>query len=143
MNIHHLRKGIPALAAAGLAVGLLAAPAGAATSSHAVKTAPVAAARSASSGNCVRHYFGYGSSGNCVADIQSILDLTGRWDAGYQGRWLSVDGGFGPLTYGQVRYFQWFMGLESDGVVGPATWRWLCVSANESNDISAYYNAGC
>ena len=142
MHIRYLRKGIPvALGAAALAGGLLAAaPAGAATT---VKTAPVASARSASSGNCVRYYFGYGSGGNCVADIQAMLNDQVRRAPWYGGSYLSVDGDFGGRTYGQVLYFQRVYHLGADGWVGPVTWGALCMAARASNDSTSYYNAGC
>jgi zinc D-Ala-D-Ala carboxypeptidase len=141
MNIR-LRKGIPAvLGAAGMALGVLAgAPAGAAT---AVKTAPVASVKSASSGNCSRYYFGYGSGGNCVADIQAMLNDQVRRAPWYGGSYLSVDGAFGSRTYGQVLYFQRVYHLGADGVVGPVTFGALCMSARASNDLASFYNADC
>jgi lysozyme len=144
MNIRYLRKGIPAaLGAAALAGGLLAAaPAGAATT---VKTAPVASARNSAGGDCSRYYFGYGSGGGCVADIQAMLnDQTRRAGyAGYRGSYLSIDGDFGARTYGQVVYFQRVYHLGADGWVGPVTWGALCMAARASNDIRSFYDAGC
>jgi peptidoglycan hydrolase-like protein with peptidoglycan-binding domain len=147
MNIRYLRKGIPAaVGAAALAGGLLAAaPAGAATASHAVKAAPVASARNSAGSDCSRYYFGYGSGGNCVADIQAMLnDQTRRAGyAGYRGSYLSIDGNFGSRTYGQVLYFQRVYHLGADGWVGPVTWGALCMAARGSNDIRSFYDAGC
>ena|ERR1017187_1626119 len=141
MNIRHLRRGIPAaIAAVTLAGGVLAAaPAGAATTT---KAAPVASARSASSGYCTRYDFWYGDSGHCVTDIQQMLNDQIRL-GGYRGSYLSTDGDFGGRTYGQVRNFQARYRLGVDGVVGPVTWRSLCMAAWGSNDITSYYNAGC
>jgi peptidoglycan hydrolase-like protein with peptidoglycan-binding domain len=141
MNIRHPHKVIPAtLAVTALAVGLLAAaPAGAATT---VKAAPVASARSASSGYCARYDFWYGDSSHCVTDIQQMLNDQIRL-GGYRGSYLSTDGDFGGRTYGQVRNFQARYRLGVDGVVGPVTWRSLCMAAWGLNDSTSYYNAGC
>jgi peptidoglycan hydrolase-like protein with peptidoglycan-binding domain len=147
MNIHHLRTRVPALAVTVMAAGLLATavPAGAATSSHAAKTTPAAAARSASSGTCTRYDFWYGTTGHCVADIQQMLNdqVWLGWLTGYRGSYISVSGWFGPNTNGQVRNLQSHYRLGVDGVVGPITWGVLCRGAYAANDVSSWYNAGC
>jgi peptidoglycan hydrolase-like protein with peptidoglycan-binding domain len=40
---------------------------------------------------------------------------------------IAVDGDFGPLTEQAVRDFQASEDIDSDGIVGPITWR-TCVS---------------
>ena len=75
---------------------------------------------------CRQSLWGIGSSGSCVKDIQSMLNIEGndiRWN-----NWsnLSADGQFGPLTKGQVQAFQAWSGLQQDGIVGPNTWGELC-----------------
>lgn len=55
-----------------------------------------------------------GSRGGDVEYLQTRLR-----DYGYN---IDVDGAFGPATSSAVRAFQNANGLESDGIVGPATW---------------------
>ena len=55
-----------------------------------------------------------GSRGGDVEYLQTRLK-----DYGYN---IDVDGAFGPATSSAVRAFQNANGLESDGIVGPATW---------------------
>lgn len=134
----------PALAIPALTAALLAAaPAGAATT---VKAVPAAVTAMASgSGACVHRLFSYGSSGDCVADIQQMLNdqIWLAFDSGYRGTYISVSGWFGPITASQVRYFQWKYRLGVDGVAGPRTWRSLCMAAWDSGDTTSYYGAGC
>jgi peptidoglycan hydrolase-like protein with peptidoglycan-binding domain len=46
-----------------------------------------------------------------------------RWQSRLAGRgyWIAADGDFGSLTDGVTRWFQTARGLESDGIVGPAS----------------------
>ena len=62
------------------------------------------------------HYHQQGSNniGGHVSTIQSRLNA---W--GYS---LAVDGSFGPNTSWAVGHFQSNHGLQSDRIVGPATW---------------------
>ncbi|MBF9069075.1 C40 family peptidase [Streptacidiphilus fuscans] len=54
-----------------------------------------------------------GEVDGCVTALQSLLDAHGAS--------LSVDGGFGPLTFSAVESFQSANGLSVDGQVGPQT----------------------
>jgi g-D-glutamyl-meso-diaminopimelate peptidase len=59
-----------------------------------------------------------GSSGNDVAEVQSVFRRIG-FDPG------AADGRFGPQTQQAVREFQSRFGLAQDGIIGPLTWRIL------------------
>jgi peptidoglycan hydrolase-like protein with peptidoglycan-binding domain len=64
-----------------------------------------------------------GSTGDAVRGVQEefrFRDLSG--EAGHA---LAVDGVFGPQTMAVVLGFQRALGLNGDGIVGPATWRAL------------------
>ena len=50
-------------------------------------------------------------------DVKSVQRKMNTW-----GSRLAVDGDFGRATSDAVRWWQAVHGLESDGVVGPATW---------------------
>lgn len=69
-------------------------------------------------GNAHGTLFKYGSRGDDVARIQSVLARDGY----YRG---AIDGVFGPLTNRAVLRYQGYVGLKADGVVGPRTWRAL------------------
>ena len=58
-----------------------------------------------------------GTKSNAVRALQIQLQK-----CGYD---VNVDGDFGSNTERCVRYFQSEMGLASDGIVGPNTWRTL------------------
>ena len=57
---------------------------------------------------------GFGSTGNTVSKLQTILN-----DHGYD---LAVDGIFGEKTRAAVRDYQKRYNLKLDGIVGPETW---------------------
>lgn len=61
-----------------------------------------------------------GSTGNVVADLQTVLTngAPGQWGITPQG----VDGDFGPHTRASVEAFQGWGGVGVDGVVGDQTW---------------------
>ncbi|MFI5801138.1 peptidoglycan-binding protein [Streptomyces sp. NPDC051677] len=54
-----------------------------------------------------------GESDGCVTELQKLLDQHGQS--------ITVDGSFGPSTYGAVRIFQSQSGIAVDGIVGPRT----------------------
>lgn len=62
-----------------------------------------------------------GSSGPAVAEAQKLLT-----DAGQR---VAADGRFGPRTHAAVMAVQRARGLAADGVIGPATWSTLKVTA--------------
>jgi len=73
---------------------------------------------------CRSYTFAQGSSGQCVKDIQGLLnyDLVGLNSSKY----LVVDGQYGPKTRDYVKLWQGMNGLPTDGVVGPQTWNQVC-----------------
>ena len=61
-----------------------------------------------------------GSKGDAVKALQILL-IGYKYSCGAYG----ADGSFGAATDSAVRRFQKAMGLEADGIVGPATWNKL------------------
>ncbi len=59
-----------------------------------------------------------GAQGDAVARLQTLLQRRGVFEGG-------ADGDFGPMTLAAVKAAQEKLGLEPDGVVGPATWEAL------------------
>ena len=70
----------------------------------------------------VRLTFKSGCVGGGVRELQTGLNRLGHT--------LSVDGRFGPLTERAVLVFQREQGLETDGIVGSATWNALIRAVN-------------
>jgi cell wall-associated NlpC family hydrolase len=66
--------------------------------------------------------FRLGCMGGGVRELQTGLNRLGNT--------LDVDGRFGPLTEQAVLRFQQEQGMETDGIVGPATWNALVAAAN-------------
>jgi|GEM_PF-4516850 len=60
----------------------------------------------------------------CVARLQSLLNYD-RFRFGQAP--IAVDRRYGPLTDGRVRVVQSRSWITIDGIVGPGTWRVLCV----------------
>jgi hypothetical protein len=86
--------------------------------------------------------FGEGSSGQCVADIQNLLN----YDLLASKTHLTVDGDFGSLTQTAVKLEQKNSGLTQDGIVGPKTWPHVCEAGYgpaPSSYTNAAKNAGC
>ena len=107
---------------------------------------------------CTSNVFVQGSSGQCVKDIQHILNkLKNDTDKGYistakaryTGPYLAVDGKYGPQTTAQVKIFQnWYNNfsvggtkLVVDGKVGPKTWNGLCYEIHFIYYPQTSYNA--
>jgi transposase-like protein len=64
-----------------------------------------------------------GSTGDAVRGVQEEFQF--RNLSGDPGKGLQIDGIFGPKTNAAVRGFQHALGLTTDGIVGPLTWRAL------------------
>jgi peptidoglycan hydrolase-like protein with peptidoglycan-binding domain len=64
-----------------------------------------------------------GSEGEAVRGVQEVMRFHDQ--SGGEGPGVQVDGIFGPRTDAFVRGFQTALGLTSDGIVGPLTWRAL------------------
>jgi hypothetical protein len=67
---------------------------------------------------CNQQTLKQGSRGVCVRELQKKLAAK-KHNPG------PADGAFGPRTAAAVRAFQTAVGIASDGVVGPATWKAL------------------
>lgn len=87
---------------------------------------------------CVRQYIGNGSTGQCVRDVQRLLNGLRGAVQGYGGTNLAVDGADGSNTTAQIRHFQAHFVLTTDGIVGPNTWRTLC---NQTKYVKTFDNA--
>lgn len=72
-----------------------------------------------------------GDSGEAVIELQENLNQLGLYP-------LNPDGDFGHQTEMAVRQFQEMSGLNSDGVVGPATWEELLTNDESGEESSTY-----
>ena len=72
-----------------------------------------------------------GDSGEAVIELQENLNQLGLYP-------LNPDGDFGHQTELAVRQFQEMSGLNSDGVVGPATWEELLTNDESGEESSTY-----
>jgi peptidoglycan hydrolase-like protein with peptidoglycan-binding domain len=64
-----------------------------------------------------------GSTGDAVRGVQEVIEFHDQSDG--EGPPVHVDGIFGPRTDAWIRGFQTAVGIVSDGIVGPITWRAL------------------
>jgi peptidoglycan hydrolase-like protein with peptidoglycan-binding domain len=64
-----------------------------------------------------------GSTGDAVRGVQEVIKFHDQSDG--EAPPVNVDGIFGPRTDQFVRGFQSAVGTQSDGIVGPITWRAL------------------
>jgi peptidoglycan hydrolase-like protein with peptidoglycan-binding domain len=64
-----------------------------------------------------------GSSGDAVRGVQEVMKFHDQSDG--EAPPVVIDGIFGPRTDAFVRGFQSALGIASDGIVGPITWRAL------------------
>jgi peptidoglycan hydrolase-like protein with peptidoglycan-binding domain len=112
-----------ALAAAGLAAGLLMLPASSeplASVLHAPAAfaAPDEPHEPGGNGHCPPT-IQRGSKGAAVGEAQNRLNIiTAAWGWKH----IDVDRDFGPKTEARVKAFQERMHLDNDGIVGPLTW---------------------
>ncbi|MFF2275746.1 peptidoglycan-binding protein [Agromyces sp. NPDC058126] len=123
----------------------------------AVAPAAAASANTGSTGKgCTAYQYSSGGYATCVGYIQRMLNgiaySRGPVYGGYQ---LAVDNSFGGNTNTNVRRFQSYVGLTSDGVVGRNTWYQLCryagtrsfalsnAHALQKSAWNAAYEAGC
>ncbi len=64
-----------------------------------------------------------GSTGDAVRGVQEVIKFHDQ--SGGEAPPVQIDGIFGPRTDTFVRGFQTALGIASDGIVGPITWRAL------------------
>jgi len=120
----------------------------------AIAPATAATAYSGTTGKgCTAYQYSRGGYASCVGQIQRMLN--GVRSAYGVGSTLAVDNSFGPATDAQVRKFQSWAHIASDGSVGPQTWNSLCGYAGQVNFAyssssaakrtawQAAYDAGC
>ena len=94
---------------------------------------------------CYAQQWQQNSSGQCVKDIQNLLNyqLYGTKSSSY----LSVDGSFGSYTKAAVEQEQKNNSITANGIVATQTWTALCASSSLSTAPSWYTaaasNAGC
>lgn len=120
----------------------------------AVAPATAANAYSGTSGKgCTAYVYSRGGYSTCIAQIQRMLNgVQATYGLGSS---LAVDNSFGPATEAQVRKFQSWVYITSDGIVGRNTWNTLCNYAGQVNFAyptssaakrtawQAAYDAGC
>lgn len=105
---------------------------------------------------CNAYQYSRGGYSSCIAAIQRMLNgVNLSYGSSYGGYGLTVDNSFGANTDTQVRRFQKFARVTSDGIVGRNTWNQLCFYAGQVNfnygssgatrnaAWQAAYNAGC
>ena len=64
-----------------------------------------------------------GSTGDAVRGVQEVIKFHDQ--SGGEAPPVQIDGIFGPRTDTFIRGFQTALGIPSDGIVGPVTWRAL------------------
>lgn len=124
----------------------------------ALTAAPANAYSGTSGKGCTATQYSRGGYSTCIGYIQRMLngiDSAYNESYGYTGYQLTVDNSFGANTETNVRRFQTWTHLTSDGIVGPNTWNKLCFYAGQVNFAyssssaakraawNAAYNAGC
>ena len=120
----------------------------------AIAPATAASATTGATGQgCTAYQYSRGGYATCVGQIQRMLN--GVQSAYSLGSALAVDNSFGPATESQVRTFQSWVHITSDGIVGRNSWNTLCSYAGQVNFAyptasaakrtawQAAYDAGC
>jgi peptidoglycan hydrolase-like protein with peptidoglycan-binding domain len=90
--------------------------------------APAQAKAATTTKPCTHRVFKNGSVNECVASIQTMLNLVNKAN-------LQVDRKFGSKTKTAVRAWQTTNKIYVDGVVGPETWGTLC-SVSDGFDVA-------
>ncbi|KQM82597.1 peptidoglycan-binding protein [Agromyces sp. Leaf222] len=114
------------------------------------------AATGATGKGCTAYQYSSGGYSTCVGYIQRMLNgIAATRGGSYGGYQLAVDNSFGANTNTNVRRFQSYTGLVSDGIVGRNSWNQLCryagtrsfavynASALQKSAWQAAYDAGC
>lgn len=114
------------------------------------------AATGATGKGCTAYQYSSGGYSTCVGYIQRMLNgIASVRGSSYGGYQLAVDNSFGANTNTNVRRFQSYTGLVSDGIVGRNTWNQLCryagtrsfavynASSLQKSAWQAAYDAGC
>lgn len=123
----------------------------------AIAPATAASATTGATGQgCTAYQYSSGGYSTCVGYIQRMLNGIASVRGGsYGGYQLVVDNSFGANTNTNVRRFQSYTGLVSDGIVGRNSWNQLCryagtrsfaeynSSALQKSAWQAAYDAGC
>lgn len=90
---------------------------------------------------CTSLTFREGSKGRCVKNIQLIIN--GLPNATYNGS-VKPDGSYGSATKAKVAGLQKYVGLPTDGAVGPKTWTVLCHKNSTNSPLNAVRRqSGC
>lgn len=107
----------------------------------------VTAPQAAEAAGCVTDTFGIWDENTyeqCVRDEQVLLNDLWSIGAVSVNQRLTVDGFYGSHTYSDVKAFQSYNGLVSDGKTGPLTWNVLCHVTYFNGFQGAYWHdAGC
>jgi len=85
-----------------------------------------------SKSSCYSKTVRQGSSGTCTKLVQNLLLQNGEWLGTY-----GADGSFGPITTKAVKHYQDRYNLESDGIVGPNTWKKLSSGKVKTNHLDS------
>jgi peptidoglycan hydrolase-like protein with peptidoglycan-binding domain len=120
-----------------------------AATTTAASPADVTAPAAAAAATCVDQVFSIADEGTyytCVNYEQVLLNDLQRvpGPGRFTNQTLTTDGYYGPLTTGDVKYFQTQNDIAIDGVTGPQTWYYLCWDDFDYGWTGTYWQAaGC